>query len=121
MAYDDMEVIMYQILKYLYECMKCGVTPREIDFNHGARLFEADIPEAYWKQVMEELQDHNYIKGLIVGPMTKDGIIMDASRVRITLEGVQFLKENSGMQRAADKLGRAFEILLAGIVQALIR
>lgn len=27
MAQNDMEVIMYEILKYLYECMKTGKIP----------------------------------------------------------------------------------------------
>ena len=33
MAKDDMEVIMYKILKYLYECMKKDISPQLEDFS----------------------------------------------------------------------------------------
>jgi len=45
MAKNDMEVIMYKILRYLYECMKLGVEPELEQFAWNSKLF--DIPQSY--------------------------------------------------------------------------
>ena len=39
MAKDDMRVIMYKILKYLYECMKHDKEAELEDFAWESRLF----------------------------------------------------------------------------------
>ena len=44
-AKNDMEVIMYKILRYLYECMKTGKTPDLADIMWNCKMF--DIPKAY--------------------------------------------------------------------------
>ena len=48
MAKNDMEVIMYKILRYLYECMKLGVEPELEQFAWNSKLF--DIPQSYWNK-----------------------------------------------------------------------
>lgn len=45
MAKNDMEVIMYKILRYLYECMKTEKTPDLADIMWNCKMF--DIPKAY--------------------------------------------------------------------------
>ncbi|MFQ9435582.1 MAG: hypothetical protein ACLR1R_04080 [Ruminococcus callidus] len=45
MAKNDMEVIMYKILRYLYECMKAGKTPDLANIMWNCKMF--DIPKAY--------------------------------------------------------------------------
>lgn len=45
MAKNDMEVIMYKILRYLYECMKTGKTPDLADIMWNCKMF--DISKAY--------------------------------------------------------------------------
>lgn len=65
MAYNDMDVIIYKILAYLYECMKNGVAPREEDMCSSAKLLR--IPERYWLQIIEEMQAEGLIgKDIIV-------------------------------------------------------
>lgn len=49
MAKNDMEVIMYKILRYLYECMKLGVEPELEQFAWNSKLF--DIPQSYWCKI----------------------------------------------------------------------
>lgn len=44
-AKNNMEVIMYKILRYLYECMKTGKTPDLADIMWNCKMF--DIPKAY--------------------------------------------------------------------------
>ena len=53
MAKNDMEVIMYKILRYLYECMKLGVEPELEQFAWNSKLF--DIPQSYWCKIIATL------------------------------------------------------------------
>ena len=55
MAKNDMEVIVYKILSYLYECMKNGATPEMEDMCHNCKLFR--IPRSYWLMIMKDLID----------------------------------------------------------------
>lgn len=118
MAYNDMEVIMYKILKYLYECMKNGATPREEDYTYSSKMIH--IPEKYWNQIIEELQSCGYVKGFY-SLNTKDGIQMQPTdSARITFKGQQFLKENGSMHEVKEFLGRAFDNIVHGLIQAII-
>lgn len=118
MANNDMEVIMYKILKYLYCSMIHGVKPLEEDFCCNGRIFGHGIPPYTWSCVMQELEINGYIRGLKTVE-TKNGSLLDASDVIITYAGRQFLNENSGMKKAAEYLGSAFETILSGVVEAL--
>lgn len=117
MARNDMEVIMYKILKYMYEMMKQGETPV---FEHmTAHSPLMDVPDLYWLTVMLELIDHGFVKGLIVHE-TKDGPVIVPDRPRLTLEGVTFLHENSGLQKAKTFLGEAFMCVLEQLIKACV-
>lgn len=118
MAKNDMEVIMYKILRYLYDCSKEGKRPCEEDFGYSSRLL-GDVPKAYWELVIEELVSHGLVKGVYIGPQTKDERAINASEAKITFDGVQFLEENSRMQEARNFAGKAFETVLASIIAAL--
>lgn len=61
MAKNDMEVIMYKILRYLYECMKLGVEPELEQFAWNSKLF--DIPQSYWCKIIVTLVRKGYITG----------------------------------------------------------
>lgn len=117
MAQNDMEVIIYKILRYLYDSMKAGKRPREEDFCCSCRMF--NIPPVYWNQIIIEMSENGLIKGILITE-TKDGALIDASGARITMAGSQYLKENSGMRKAAAVAGTAFEYILEAIIGALI-
>lgn len=118
MAQNDMEVIMYKILSYLYECMKAGKRPRMEDICCSCEMFQ--IPKPYWEQIMRELASKGLISGFLMRE-TKDCLLISMTdNPTITYEGRQFLVENSGMKRAAEFLGGTFSILLDGIIAALI-
>lgn len=119
MAQNDMEIIMYKILSYLYECMKAGKHPRMEDMGSTCQMFR--IPQEYWNQVMEELIDCGYVKGFRHIPTKGPQSIFMMDNVGITLKGREYLRDNSGMQRAGEFLGTAFSILLDGIVGAIIK
>lgn len=115
MAKDDMDVIIYKILRYMYECMKAGRRPALEDMCYNCKLF--NIPERYWSSTMRELIDAGYVRG-ITYRMTKSGLLIDMmDDAAITLDGVHFLEENSGMAKAKQFLGNAFEIVLDTVLK----
>lgn len=99
MAQDDMHVVMYKILAYLYRCMKDGAKP-----DRG--MYSADatgINEAYWQCIMAELARRGLVKGIEVISTSGDDYVT-IRNPRITMEGVEFLMENSMMRRAFEFL-----------------
>lgn len=117
MARDDMRVVAYKILRYLYDCNKRGKTPCFEDMCHQCKLFR--IPQEYWVQIVLELMEAGYIRGF-TKLVTKDGVLIQMlDRPGITLAGVDYLEENSTMQKVKEHLGEAFEILLAGIISGV--
>lgn len=95
MAQNDMYVVMYKILAYLYDCMKRGVEPDRAKFSNDA----LGIPQEYWMDVMEELAEHGYVKGISVLRYI-GGRGIEIERPRVTMEGVAFAQENTMMERA---------------------
>ncbi len=95
MAQDDMHVVMYRILAYLYACMKEGTKPerRKYDAEH------MEINKPYWSSIMAEMARRNLVAG-ITATTTADGDFIHIGNVRITMEGVEFLMENSMMAKA---------------------
>lgn len=118
MAKNDMPVIIYKILKYLYECMKAGKQPDEMDFCAESKLIS--IPLLYWNCVIREMYDNGFVRGVSV-LSTKDGplIILD-SDFNITLKGVEFLEDNTLMQKVREHLGTAIEVTIGTLVKAII-
>ena len=115
MAKDDMDVIIYKILRYMYECMKAGHKPAMEDMCCNCKLF--DIPERYWESIIRELIDAGYVRG-ITYRITKSGPLINMTDdVSITLDGVHFLEENSRMAKAKQFLGSAFEIVLDTVLK----
>lgn len=62
MAKNDMEVIEYKILAYLYESLKAGHTTTLEEVAWKCRLF--DITREYWLVIMKDLIDNGYVSGL---------------------------------------------------------
>ena len=95
MAQNDMYVVMYKILCYLYECMKQDTSPKADEFSHVA----LGIPERYWCDIMGELFRRGFITGVTIAPHGEAVTVM-TSRPRVTMEGVEFMQENSMMAKA---------------------
>lgn len=43
MANDDINVVIYKILRYLYECKKAGKRPRQEDIPLGIALYGSHL------------------------------------------------------------------------------
>lgn len=116
MANNDMSVIIYKILAYLYDSLKAGANPEFSDIQYNSSLL--GIPRKYWNAVIEELVDEKLIKG-VKTYHTKDGPVYCDNGISITLKGVEYLEENSIMKKAKDFLGESFQSVLNGLVSGL--
>lgn len=118
MAKNDMHVIIYKILTYLYECMKAGIRPEETDFCANSKLL--GIPQAYWENVILEMYEKGLVKGVNTR-ITKDGrLVYLRDDFNITYDGVEFIVENSLMQKVREYLGSTFELVISTMVKSLI-
>lgn len=106
MAHDDMYVVMYKIIAYIYACMRKGEEP-DPDMYSAEAL---GVPKAYWDTVMNELIGHGFVAGIAV-MSTPYGFVVDRRRPRVTMEGVAFLEENSMMGKAKAFLKEAKDVI----------
>ena len=100
MAQNDMYVVMYKILCYLYDCMKRDVEPDRDAFSHAA----LGIPERYWTDIVRELHSKHFIRGVTVSPRGQSDFNVIMNRPRVTMEGVEFMQENTMMAKAREFL-----------------
>lgn len=68
---------------------------------------ELGISEVKWEQLIIELAENGYIKGVVYSQMLNDKFphIAGVIHPRITLKGMEYLEENSKMKKAAQIVG----------------
>lgn len=99
MARDDYFRVMCYILTQLY-------TWRRNDEPVDWKRISADgygIPYGYWRGIMQDMADEGFIKGLVVKKyidMAEPTVL--ETDVRITMMGIEFLKENSQMNKVRE-------------------
>ncbi len=113
-----MHVLIYKILNYLYECLKKGIHVDLAEFIRDCNL--ENVSEQYWQSVIEELDQHGYIKGVIIKSTKTQKIVLLKDNFGITLEGVEYLQENSMMSKVKDLLGSSYEIALEATINYLL-
>ncbi len=86
---------MYKIIAYIYQCMKDGKPAVRSHYSTDA----LGVPEDYWKYVIEQLVSHGYIEGITVTKTFSNTIIIPDDP-KVTIEGIQFAKENSVIAKA---------------------
>lgn len=89
---------IYTILNRLEKSLDC----EEKDFNAEEQIgHEAlGITETRWKHYIEMLEQAGYISGVQKKSFTDGSYYLDISSINITLQGLQYLAENSMMTRA---------------------
>lgn len=98
MGADDMHVVMYRILAYLYDCMKKGIEPQESRITPGGDA-AGPIPYSYWAEIMAQMSDRGLVTGVSVwSPDCERQVVLN--RTAVTMEGVEFMQENPMMRRA---------------------
>lgn len=106
MAKNDYFVIVCRILAYLYACLKSGVTPQEEEISPG----KLDIEPQYWLYIIENLQNSGYIRGVHIGKLLGGMPTVKMLNLQITPDGIEFLQENSSVNKAKEFLKTLKEI-----------
>ena len=117
MSKDDIEVIEYKILKYLYESIKAGHRAALSEVAWHCELF--DITRDYWLYIMHDLIERELVSGLKYVEAKDMESVLEVGTFAITQAGREYLKENSLMQNVKSLLGEAFKITLGGVVGRL--
>lgn len=116
MPSDDFAAVAYRILRYLDACQKAGATPDE-------RQLAADISQvkpSYYASVMRSLVDKGYVSGVKVVDYINGTTAVNLDMPRLTIDGAEYLAENSRMRKAAKACGDAFESLVSVLIPKLI-
>ncbi|RHW52873.1 head protein [Lactobacillus bombicola] len=97
MSNNDYFTIAYKILSYLKYCYENG---QDADPNI-LKADTFDISQQQFICTLQMLSDDGYIKGLTFSPVLDGGILLGNRRSTvITSDGLQYLAENSMMQKA---------------------
>lgn len=100
--------VIYKILKTLQKWR--GREDFEVELISAKQM---KMEYADWEQLMIELQDAGYIKGLACTQDLSDKFphICEPIRVRIAMRGLEYMEENSFMKKAADALKAVGEFI----------
>ena len=94
--YDKFRHI-YKLLKALERAMDCDELDVEAVSAKGLGISENE-----WTALIEMLLDEGYIKGAKVYENIMGTTVRDVDRMKITLRGMEYLKENHLMKEAAE-------------------
>lgn len=107
MAKDDYYVIVYQILSYLYRCLKSGT---DVDVSRLSPQMLYGISRKYWLYIFENMQEEGLIRGFehreYIG-----GESVSIDSIQITPEGIGYLSENRFIAKAEKFLKAAKETI----------
>lgn len=107
MAKNDYMVIVYRIMAYIYACQKQGIA-----FDPDVISYEKlNIPESYYNDIVKDIVDRGYIKGVIIVPILNNEVGIKWNNPKITMEGSQFLDDNSAIEKVKDFLKDLKEII----------
>jgi len=109
MAKDDYYVIVYKILAYLYSQLKKGKEIEPEFLLHDGELFK--INYNYWVYIIVNMLDQGYIRGITNAKVANGHYIADQLKsVEITPKGIEYLCDNSLMEKAKSFLKDIKEI-----------
>lgn len=89
--------MIYRILKYLEKAM--DYDEADLDFISAEKF---GVTQQRWMAIMEMLESEGYIRGITVKRSADGEVCCSVSHPRITLKGLEYLQENSIMQKAAN-------------------
>ena len=109
MAKDDYHVIVYQILAYLYQCLKAGknVDPKQLSIDSD--YFKAngqELNRRYWAYIIYNLQASDLIDGVVFADIDnlKHPYPVNLDGCMITPTGIEYLTDNSFITKAKEFL-----------------
>ena len=111
MARDDYFVIVYQILSYLYKALKSGDSVKAEYLRHDSPLFKTPISESYWQYIIKNMYKDELITGLSVDEIDNGTLIYRLEETQITPKGIEYLEENSMLQKVRKLLKDTKEMI----------
>ena len=116
MAKDDYPVIVYQLLAYMYQCLKRGEDVDTQMISADSDLFKANgqaINKRYWSYIVYNLQKLHLIEGVVFADMDgiKHPVPINWDACQITPIGIEYLTDNSFLQKAKEFLKDAKAIV----------
>ena len=113
MAKDDYFVLAFRLLSYLYACLKEGKRPDMEYLSYDTRHFP--IGEEYWNYLLVNLHKESFITGVsIVSSLGQVEQAKITRHLQITPKGIEYLAENSMMQKAKAAL-KEFKDIIPGL------
>lgn len=111
MAKDDYYVIVAKVLVFLYKRLKKRDT-RAVEEYVQPLTEDFPIDGDYFQYVIEKLLERGYVERVsIVRAWGGDIVRMDVSKMRITPDGIDYLRENNTVRKAAEALKEAASII----------
>ena len=107
MAQNDYFVIVYRVIKYLYDCLKAGSQP-EIVYLTASTY---NIPDSYWTYIIISLISEGYIKGIAMTSIKNCVVFGDLQDAIITPKGIEYLFENSLLEKVKKTLKDTKEMI----------
>lgn len=115
MSNNDLPVVLYKLLAYIYECMKNDVIPT---VEQAKKLCAAN--ETMFDAAVCEAIEGGYVRG-IDREFYYTGPEINFDNARLTLEGSTFLLENSTMNKAKELAGDTFQTILSQVIAVAAR
>ena len=107
MAKDDMALVAFKILAYLYECMTNGDRANPAFFKADSGYFGDGLNQGYIDAICRNLEAQGYTKGFRFARTWGGASIMASCDAVVTLDGVEYMKENASMRKAYNYLKEA--------------
>lgn len=116
MAKDDFHVIVYQILAYLYQCLKRGNEVNPQLLSAESDYFKANgqvVNQRYWAYIIYNLHRMRLIEGVVFADI--DNLAypypVKVDDCMITPAGIEYLTDNSFLVKAREFLKDAKAIV----------
>ena len=109
MAKDDYHVVVFRILKYLYQQLKKGEPVETAELLHDGKLCK--VNESYWRYIMINMQEEGLIRGLKKGKGRADYEELEEQlkNLQITPKGIDMLADS--------RMGERVDQLVKGILK----
>ena len=110
MAKDDYDTLVFKILAYLYKHLKGKTEDRPAEYIQ-ANTKDFPVQEDYLSYVLVKMQDQALIERLeVTNIWGEDPIVKVTDQLRITPDGIHYLRDNSTMRKLAQLLPQAAAI-----------
>lgn len=109
MSKDEYYVMAYKLLKYLYDCLRKDDQPNSNLIKANTKHFP--VGEKYFTYLIENLANDGYIRNVKVTKYDDDVKVIFDDNIQITPKGIEYLEENGLMNKIAEALKTAADLI----------